>query len=79
MAVGRAISYGMGGKINMSKELITGKSHEWIEGFTEGIRAFAYWKDGEQFVGSCGTTLKSVMVEIHNYTNAHPRNYKATL
>ena len=60
------------------EQQITGKTYEWIEGFVEGLKAFAHWKDGEQYVGSCGTTLKSVMAEIHNYTQTHPRNYKAT-
>lgn len=57
-------------------EQITDKSPDFIEGFTAGIQAFAHWKDGEQHVGSCGTTLKSVMAEIYNYTQLHPRNYK---
>lgn len=58
------------------EDLIAGKSHEWIDGFTEGIKSFAHWKDGKQYVGSSGTMLKSVMAEINNYTNTHPHNYK---
>jgi len=26
-----------------------------------GISYYAWWKDGEQFVGSCGTTLKEAL------------------
>ncbi len=58
------------------EEQITGKSPTWIEGFERGIRAFAHWKDGEQYVGTGGTTLKSVLAEIHNYEQKHPRHYK---
>lgn len=56
---------------------INGKTPDFIEGFTAGLRAFAWWKDGEQQVGSCGTTLKSVIADIYNYEQSHPRNYKA--
>ena len=34
------------------------------EGKEEGIRMYAWWKDGEQFVGTCGTTLESALKEI---------------
>lgn len=30
---------------------------EYNEGFKDGLRAFAWWKDGVQYVGTCGTTL----------------------
>ena len=29
----------------------------WFDGFTEGLRAYAWWKDGVQYVGTCGNTL----------------------
>ncbi len=78
--MGRAMAQGQGQngyhEMNYIEDQIAGKSHEWIEGFVEGLKAFAHWKDGEKHVDSCGTTLKSVMAEIHNYTQNHPRNYK---
>lgn len=30
---------------------------EYRQGFEDGLRAFAWWKDGVQYVGTCGTTL----------------------
>ena len=27
------------------------------QGFIEGLREYAWWKDGVQYVGTCGTTL----------------------
>ena len=29
----------------------------YIRGFLDGLREYAWWKDGEQQVGTCGTTL----------------------
>ena len=34
---------------------------EYNEGFKDGLRAFAWWKDGTQFVGSCGTMLQQAI------------------
>lgn len=36
----------------------------YIEGLKEGIRRYAWWKNGCQYVGSCGTTLKQALEEI---------------
>ena len=32
-------------------------------GFIAGLEAYAWWKDGVQYVGSCGTTLKKAIAE----------------
>ena len=40
------------------------------KGFIDGLKAFAYWKDGKQYVGTCGTTLEEAIKnrkEIHMY------------
>ena len=29
----------------------------WLNGFIAGLAEYAWWKDGTQYVGSCGTTL----------------------
>lgn len=29
----------------------------WLKGFIAGLKEYAWWKDGVQYVGSCGTTL----------------------
>ncbi len=30
-------------------------------GYIEGLRAYAWWKDGVQYVGTCGSTLKEAI------------------
>jgi hypothetical protein len=36
----------------------------YYEGMRAGIRRFAWWKDGVEYVGSCGTTLKEALEEV---------------
>ena len=39
-------------------------------GFKAGLECFAHWNDGEQLVGTTGTTLKTAiqdMKKLHNY------------
>jgi len=36
----------------------------YLRGLREGVSRFAWWKDGEQYVGACGTTLQQAMMEI---------------
>lgn len=33
----------------------------YIEGVITGLEAYAWWKDGTQYVGTCGTTLKDAI------------------
>jgi len=33
----------------------------WLRGYIEGLKAYAWWKDGVQYVGSCGTTLSEAV------------------
>ena len=50
-------------------ELAKGHTDIWKagyqEGLKEGVRRFAWWKDGSQYVGTCGTTLKKAIEEIN--------------
>jgi hypothetical protein len=39
-------------------------SHERLAGVIEGIERFAWWMDGEQYVGTCGTTLKRAVEDL---------------
>ena len=41
-----------------------GRINEYFDGIVEGVRMYAWWKDGEQFVGTCGKTLKKAIEEI---------------
>lgn len=49
----------------MIKEQLKGKSPDYIEGFMSGVKLFAHWKDGIEYVGSCGKTYQSVLKEIN--------------
>lgn len=35
-------------------------------GFADGLKAYAINKNGEQYVGSCGITLKRALKEMEN-------------
>ena len=34
------------------------------EGLIDGLTRYAWWKDGTQYVGTCGTTLKEAIQEV---------------
>lgn len=36
----------------------------YYNGIREGIEQYAHWKDGVQYVGTCGTTLKDALKYI---------------
>jgi len=36
----------------------------FYNGMREGVREYAHWRDGEQYVGTCGTTLKQALNRI---------------
>jgi len=48
------------------ESFIKGKSDDYIEGFRTGLHAFAHWKDGVQYLGTGGLTLKHVLKQIDN-------------
>ncbi len=48
------------------QSLLADKSPEFIAGFKLGLMEFAWWKDGVQYVGTCGTLLKSVLEEVQD-------------
>lgn len=35
-----------------------------LEGLEEGLRMYAHWKDGVEYVGTCGTTLNQALDNI---------------
>ena len=51
-------------------------SKDYWNGVRDGIRRFAWWKDGAQQVGTCGTTLKKALEEIDKIeeTSKEPPN-----
>lgn len=42
---------------------------DYWQGVRDGIRKFAWWADGEQFVGTCGTTLKDALNRLKGETD----------
>ena len=46
----------------MSKKQLVRAYHE---GLREGLEMYAHWKDGVQYVGTCGKTLKQALAEIN--------------
>jgi hypothetical protein len=34
---------------------------DYEHGYVDGMRAYAWWKDGEQYVGTCGATLAAAI------------------
>lgn len=48
---------------NYWKDMCGTRSNEFIEGVIEGMTAFAWWKDGTQYVGTGGKTLKEAIAE----------------
>jgi hypothetical protein len=41
-----------------------GRINEYFNGMIEGVRLYAHWKNGEQFVGTTGKTLKQAIEQI---------------
>ncbi len=54
--------------MNIIKIDLKGKSKEFIEGYVAGLKAFAWWKDGEQFVGTSGLSLKEAVEGVKEVT-----------
>ena len=46
----------------MNKKLVT---KAYYNGIREGIEQYAHWKDGVQYVGTCGKTLKDAIKLIN--------------
>ena len=52
------------------KLMSTNAIEAYYEGVRRGIRLFACWKDGEQFVGTTGCTLKQAIEEVDHKEKA---------
>ena len=39
-------------------DMCKGHTGEWIDGLEKGILAFAWWKDGVEYIGTTGSTFK---------------------
>lgn len=49
----------------------------YFDGMREGVRRWAWWKDGQQYVGSCGTTLTAALAQIDSEDSAQGREPSA--
>ncbi len=49
--------------MNYFKKMYGTRSPDFIKGVLAGIEAFAWWKDGTQYVGTYGTTMTEAMQE----------------
>lgn len=51
----------------------------YLQGLEDGIRKFAWWSNGKQYVGTCGTTLKEALEEARKEylkkQQDHPEKY----
>lgn len=36
----------------------------YCDGLREGVRRYAHWRNGTQYVGTCGTTLEEALNDI---------------
>lgn len=44
------------------KQLKEKQKDLFLSAFIQGLREYAWWKDGTQYVGTCGTTLAQAIV-----------------
>jgi len=46
----------------------------YLQGKIDGLTAYAWWKDGTQFVGTCGTTLTQALEDAQKDASNVLRN-----
>lgn len=46
--------------------MLLAQSKAYYLGLREGLKMYAHWKDGVQYVGTTGKTLKEAIQEINN-------------
>jgi hypothetical protein len=51
------------------------RNPEFIKGVLVGLFLYAWWKDGIQYVGTCGTTLREAMNDVIKDLAELPKNY----
>lgn len=50
--------------------------NEYKQGFIDGLTCYAWWKDGVQYVGTTGKTLKEAIAEVEESWNFCPKDKK---
>jgi exonuclease VII small subunit len=49
------------------------QEEEYRRGFIDGLKCFAFWKDGVQYIGTCGTTLAEAVEQVDFQWNYSPK------
>ncbi len=44
----------------------------YVEGVADGLYAFSWWKDGVQYLGTCGQTLRGEVAKLNKDRVNHP-------
>ena len=58
------------------KTIIEYTVETYDKGFIDGLREFAWWAEGQQFVGTNGTTLKEAIETFRNANYYSPPKVK---
>ena len=52
-------------------------SREYWQGVEDGMRRYAWWKDGTEYVGTCGKSLKQAIRELDKEAGRDcPHNFR---
>jgi len=64
--------------IQLNEKLNEALEKLYRQGFIDGMKTFAHWKDGVQYVGTSGMKLNEAIEEIPNLTYYNPKAYFST-
>lgn len=56
----------------VASAMMTMSRKDYDEGFKDGLKAFAHWKDGIEYVGTTGWTLKKAIEKLSSTWNYYP-------
>lgn len=48
---------------------MTPEQEAYKQGFIDGLKCFAWWKDGQEYVGTCGTKLEDAIAVVETQWN----------
>lgn len=55
--------------IRLAEVVSVPKYVNYYDGIIEGLSRYAWWKDGVQYVGTCGRTLKEAIADVERERN----------
>ena len=59
-------------KEKLKKDIADAIYQSYKLGFLDGLKACAWWADGEEYVGTCGTTLNEASNDLESSPNFRP-------